>query len=154
METLMQRTQHTPSSQRQEKFLLKSSRQHTVRRSSFPCAVKGEVKWPIPLHLECYLQRELHLDHGKLTILLITATFLCTIRVSKLGSLQSNSCSQLQFSQYVPFAATVLQNERGRRKGEQEIAALAEMINGKHFAFCLAIRAMQVELLQVLPKIP
>lgn len=89
----------------------------------------------------------------QMTILLITATFLCTIRVSRLGSLQSNSCSQLQLSQYLSFAATVLQNERGRRKGEQEIAALAEMINGKHFAFCLAIRAMQAELLQVLPKI-
>lgn len=31
--------------------------QHAVRLNSFPCAAKGEVKWPIPLHFECYLQR-------------------------------------------------------------------------------------------------
>lgn len=48
----------------------------------------------------------------------------------------------------------MLQNERAGRKGEREIVALAEMINGKHFAFCLAIKPVQAELLQVLQKNP
>lgn len=41
--------------------------------------------------------------------------------------------------------AAALQNKRAGRKGEWQIVALAEMINGKQFAFCLAIRPAQAE---------
>lgn len=115
-------------------------------------AFPGDANWPVPLHLESSLQTELHLGRGKATFLPAAPRVSVRNQGCRFGSLQSNSCSQSQLSEYYPFTATVLQNERAGRKEEREIVALAEMINGKHFAFCLVIKPVQAELLYVLPN--
>lgn len=124
--------------------------QQAVRHNFFPCAAKGEVKWPIPLHLECYLQGELHLDHGKLTILIATrfSTQSESVGLGLCRAIPALSCS------FLNIFLSLLLCFRMKEQEEKESGrfALAETINGKHFVFCLAIRPVQVEPLQVLPK--
>lgn len=87
--------------------------------------------------------RELHLDHDTATVLRIAARFSAQSGSAGLGlcrAIPAPSCSFLNIFLLLLLCFRMKEQEEKR---EWEIVALAEMINGKHFAFCLAIRPVQ-----------